>query len=106
MGGMKSFHIFSCLILFATNVSGSNPGVYAIECVPGYVKVGRANDISQRMKELQTACPFDLKLLAVLSHDPNDESIWHHRFRSCHYRGEWFHECPLVMGAIKNAGKQ
>ena len=104
---MKLLIAICWFVLFITSdaQASGKPGVYAIECVPGYVKVGRAHDIEQRMRELQTACPFDLKLLAVLSTNPDDEGLWHRKFHSCHYRGEWFRECPLVMEAIQKANR-
>jgi hypothetical protein len=76
-------------------------GVYAIECVNGYVKIGRARSISQRMHELQTGCPFELKLLAILSTDPNDESAFHKRFAADRRHGEWFVMSPGIQKAIE-----
>jgi hypothetical protein len=80
-------------------------GVYAIECVPGYVKIGRARNVAARMHELQTGCPFELKLLAVLSTNPEDETSFHRRFARDRRHGEWFALTPEVQAAIRDSRK-
>ncbi len=80
-------------------------GVYVIQCVPGMVKIGRAHNIAERMRELQTGCPFELKLLAVLSTNPDDESSLHRRFARDRRHGEWFALSPELADAIHTARK-
>lgn len=82
----------------------TTPGVYALQCVPGLVKIGRARNIAQRMRELQTGCPYELKLLAVLSRDPNDEAAFHRRFARDRRHGEWFILSPAVQAEIRSHG--
>ncbi len=41
------------------------PGIYVVQAgVTPYVKIGYSGNIPQRMRELQTGCPFTLFLLA------------------------------------------
>jgi len=68
----------------------STPGVYAIEGVGGYVKIGKAKNIESRMRDLQVAHPVPLKLLAVLSADPKDEGAFHRQWADLRCTGEWF----------------
>jgi excisionase family DNA binding protein len=64
-------------------------GVYAIACGQ-YVKIGKARNIKRRMATLQACNPEPLKLLAVLSEDPADETMFHQRFAAYRHSGEWF----------------
>lgn len=60
-------------------------------------KIGKANDPSKRLKELQTGCPVDLELIGFIRcksemHALKVESDFHYRFRFLKSRkhGEWF----------------
>lgn len=66
------------------------PGVYAIQADGPFVKIGRADNIRQRMGELQIGQVSPLGLLAVLSTDPRKERSFHHELRHWRVRGEWF----------------
>ena len=54
-----------------------------------FVKIGRASNLSSRLKGLLTGTPRQLQLVAfdLLQ----DEGFWHRRFWGDHWRGEWFH---------------
>ncbi len=65
-------------------------GVYAVMGHEGWVKIGRANNIADRMAELQVGCPVQLRLVAILSFDPADEPKFHARWSHLRDRGEWF----------------
>jgi hypothetical protein len=61
-----------------------------------YVKIGSAIRPLKRLKELQTGCPYDLKLAAVS--DMNEYCL-HEKFRRIRTRikGEWFNwECGTI----------
>jgi hypothetical protein len=54
----------------------------------GPVKIGRAEDVADRVKTLQTGHHDELRVLLVL--DGDRESELHKRFRRDRIRGEWF----------------
>jgi hypothetical protein len=65
-------------------------GVYAVQGYGDFVKIGRAKNIRERLLGLQGANPVPLKLLAVLSTNPEDEFVFHERFSDYRTIGEWF----------------
>ena len=79
------------------------PGVYVFYGHPGFVKIGRAKSIRYRLREIQLACPVELLFLGCLSRDPREERVFHQRFESAWYRGEWFTITPAVAEAIRKA---
>jgi hypothetical protein len=60
----------------------------------GAVKIGVTVDLERRLAELQTGCPFELKVLSagVFSCPYVVEEELHRRYRKCKIRngGEWF----------------
>jgi hypothetical protein len=58
------------------------------------VKIGFTTDIEQRIRQLQTASPHPLKVLAKVIGTPKIESFFHAVLRSSHVRGEWFRLHP------------
>lgn len=65
----------------------------------GAIKVGRSNNISQRINELQTGNPYRIKLILEAPNRGVDERKLHdimvqYRIRS---DGEWFHEKSLGL---------
>jgi hypothetical protein len=56
----------------------------------GPVKVGFSTDFQQRLRELQTASPHELKLEAAVMGTPAVEAWLHRERRRWHLRGEWF----------------
>ena len=67
-----------------------SPGVYAMFVIPGFVKIGRSDNIAKRVAAFQTAYPIRVSLVAVLSRDPNDEDLFHAQLSENRVRGEWF----------------
>ena len=65
--------------------------VYVIQC-QDFVKFGIADDVRGRLSNMQTGCPFPLKLLASwpCKDAKNTERRLHKLFRQFHLRGEWF----------------
>jgi hypothetical protein len=77
--------------------------VYFIQAVPdGLIKIGKANCVHTRLKELRCASPNELKLLATIEDDdPKAEAKLHKRFAPHRIRGEWFHPAPELLDFIK-----
>lgn len=67
--------------------------VYFIECGET-VKIGKALDVSRRMKSLQTGQSSPHKLLAAIPTHAAFEQALHVRFKHLHQRGEWFRMAP------------
>ena len=57
----------------------------------GFVKIGQARDPEARLKQLQTASPDELEIIATIPDYYGDtEKELHARFKDDRYRGEWF----------------
>jgi hypothetical protein len=69
----------------------------------GPVKIGRANNPNERLKALQVACPYEMKLLGILEGCGDYEIGWHCFLASDRMRGEWFAWSKSVEGAVKVA---
>lgn len=68
----------------------------------GPVKIGVAQDVEKRIKELQTGCPDDLRLIGRIQ--GNCESELHKRFSQFRLRGEWFNpDIRLLAFIVENA---
>lgn len=52
------------------------------------VKIGASDDPKSRVKNMQTACPEDLKLIAIIQGDC--EGLLHAALDDYRIRGEWF----------------
>lgn len=66
--------------------------IYFIQCGKnGPIKIGKtSNGIEERMAQLQTGCPYELRLLCVFTDVDYKESEIHKRFRHERVRGEWY----------------
>jgi hypothetical protein len=61
----------------------------------GAIKVGRSIDPARRLKQLQTGCPYEIKLILVAKSQGYRERELHvemKRFRVRTHKGEWFSE--------------
>jgi hypothetical protein len=70
----------------------NKPGfVYLIECHE-YVKVGYADNVAVRLSQLQTGCPYELRLLKAFPVDNMEtaERKMHELWKRYEVRGEWF----------------
>jgi hypothetical protein len=74
------------------------PGVYVFGGQDNHVKIGRANNIQVRFRQLQCASPIPLEFIAMLSNDPEDEVSFHERFAEYRQLGEWFR----LEGALRD----
>jgi hypothetical protein len=70
---------------------GAPGDVYFVACRNEFVKVGFALNVDQRLKELQTGCPYELTVIGVLRDTSALAERWFHAaMRSERGRGEWF----------------
>jgi hypothetical protein len=75
--------------------------IYAIEAVgSGFIKFGKARSVGRRLKELETACPYDLHIIAVADWPDGAETALHLHLRPVHQRGEWFKDDPLTREVL------
>jgi len=61
----------------------------------GAIKVGRSSAPERRQKEIQTGCPYEVRLILVAKDQGYRESRLHQqmrRFRLRNQKGEWFSE--------------
>ena len=91
-----------CLVV-APVAPPETPGVYVIQGVGDFVKIGKAKNIRHRMKEIQLAHPVPLRLLAVLDADPSAEGRYHQEFRHLRAHGEWFRYEGTLRAAVTEA---
>lgn len=56
----------------------------------GLVKVGWADDVAKRIKQLQTGCPEIIILLRIENGERTLEATLHRYYRGKHHRAEWF----------------
>lgn len=77
-----------------------NPKVYFIEAVgAGLVKIGTSTNVVQRVAQLQSGFPYELKLLRVLPGYLEEERFFHDLFSEYRVRAEWF-ESEVVKGWV------
>lgn len=79
--------------------------IYIIQCVGyDYYKIGIADAPNLRLKDLQSGCPFPLKILSSveLTKPMSIERKLHHCFAKKKLRGEWFN---LTKANIKRLKK-
>jgi Meiotically up-regulated gene 113 len=82
--------------------------VYVIGRAAGPVKVGIASKPWQRIKELQTGCPFNLEILFVHPMLERESAIWceqkfHKAYEEHRTYGEWFElEAKLAIEGIES----
>ena len=56
----------------------------------GRVKIGRSNQVHQRLKDLQVGSPCSLVLLGTFTAEYTVETLLHERFAHWRIIGEWF----------------
>lgn len=75
--------------------------IYAISAVGSeFIKFGRANSVGRRLKELETACPYDLQILAVADWPDGQESAIHAYLDASYQKLEWFRDGELTRKVI------
>lgn len=56
----------------------------------GLVKIGFSNNPEQRLKELQTGCPFPISIFTSFKGSLKREKQLHHQYKDLRVNGEWF----------------
>jgi len=68
--------------------------LYIIQCdKTGAFKIGVSKDVNKRYKQLQTGCPYELKIILILKNGANMEKKLHHDlkdFKTTKQNQEWF----------------
>lgn len=68
--------------------------------IDGPIKIGIARNPEWRLAKLQTACPYDLRLLATILGGASQEARLHQRFAEYWIRGEWFKPARALLEFI------
>lgn len=75
--------------------------IYAIHAVgTQYIKFGRAQSVGKRLKELETASPHDLHIVAVANWPDGAETAIHKHLQPHWEKGEWFRDSPDTQQVI------
>tara|TARA_Y100000310_G_scaffold342380_1_gene445414 strand:+ start:3177 stop:3518 length:342 start_codon:yes stop_codon:yes gene_type:complete len=64
----------------------------------GAIKVGRSSDVKRRQTEIQTGCPYEVRVLLVAEGQGWRERLLHRTMRRMRLRdqkGEWFSESAI-----------
>lgn len=89
------------------------PGIYFIQSGAdenGPIKIGQANNIRARVRNIQTSHPWPLRLLNhetiedAAARDARERAL-HSRFSSCRLHGEWFRPDAEILEAIGSEAK-
>lgn len=73
---------------------------YFIECA-GYVKIGFSRFVEGRLRDIQTANPIPVTLLAHIEGTMSDERDLHSKFSNYRGSGEWFWKSPELSAFIQ-----
>jgi len=85
--------------------------VYVIQHEHGYVKIGRTNNLSERLQALQIGSPYHLDVIGIITTDvaAEVESAIHDEFADKCVRGEWFnlnyHEISELLAMCEIGGE-
>lgn len=69
----------------------------------GCIKIGRTNDVNNRLRHMRTHCPGTVELLGWWPGMGWNERVWHYAFRWSHTNGEWHKDTPELRRAIEAA---
>jgi len=82
--------------------------VYFILCdggiAPRYAKIGccKSEDVEQRLRKLQTGCPYPLRVIFTIEGDHEVEKAVHRELRLWHRRGEWYEMTEQVLAWVND----
>ena len=75
--------------------------VYAIQSVNlKTVKIGYSTDVNQRLSNLQSGSPDELKIIGCWLGTESDEKQMHGRFDYCRMHREWFYPSKELLEAV------
>lgn len=75
--------------------------VYFVEML-GLIKIGFTGAMKHRLRQLQDASPFDVKLICHINGSYDLEAKLHATFSGLRVRGEWFRKEPPLLDYIEN----
>ena len=67
----------------------------------GPVKIGYAKNVDKRLCNLQTACPYELRVLVAAPGSIDCETILHAYLSNFMIRGEWFWPVPELQKIVR-----
>ena len=67
----------------------------------GPVKIGYATDLRKRLRQIQSHCPFALRLLKAVAGGFDFEADLHRQYREWNSHGEWFEATPKLLEHIE-----
>lgn len=78
-------------------IHNNGDDLYFIRCGE-FVKIGRADDVQQRFRQLSASNPYDLTIIRILSKEGYREKEMHQYFQDSRVKGEWFriHDYEVV----------
>ncbi len=72
----------------------------------GPVKIGRADDPEQRVRDIQTGHHEQLEIIRIVDTPFDAEPLFHERFALQHIRGEWFSFVEEMMTFVPSAPEE
>jgi hypothetical protein len=69
----------------------------------GPVKIGFTKSLEARIRELQTGCPYELRVLATIAGKSRLERRYHYHLWQHRLRAEWFNPSEAVLHAAARA---
>lgn len=86
------------------NAAPTRAGIYFVQQgADGPIKIGKANNVRDRMRGLQTSNPYPLRLLGVVDGGMSEEADLHRRFADARMQGEWFRPDASILQYLRAA---
>jgi len=79
--------------------------LYFIGADVGPIKIGCSHNPKARLKELQTASPYKLRILAILEDGGHEEAAYHKWFAAHRLHGEWFEPSEKLLAEISDINR-
>ena len=89
----------ACTYDFATIKAPTTAGVYFVRS-GGRVKIGKADNIKDRLVHIRTSSPYPIQLIAIEDGGHAVERRLHARFKAFRVHGEWFELAPILAEYI------
>ncbi len=69
--------------------------------IGGPIKIGFAADVPDRLRQLQTASPYEIRLIVSVPGGESREVEIHNRLQAARIRGEWFQPKDSVLNEMR-----
>lgn len=79
--------------------------LYFIGADVGPIKIGCSHNPRARLKDLQTASPYRLRILAILEDGGHEEAAYHKWFAADRLHGEWFDPSEKLLAEIADINR-